>query len=184
MDGKTKNPQFQEMFGHALDQKHRQARTILCDRWYASADNLKVIHRRQRMFFTTLKSTRLVSLSKEEGSVHLDVVEWTPTRLTAGVLVKVQQVPVMVRFFKLVAPDGAIAWVMTTDLKETLTAPVTQDPHDVRWHVEERQRGRKHLTGTEKCQGRGARAQRTHLACGYHAWVSLNVKAKALGQTR
>ncbi|MSQ47865.1 MAG: hypothetical protein EXR78_05670, partial [Deltaproteobacteria bacterium] len=103
VDGKTKNHHFQEMVVHALDQKHRQARTILFDRWYASADNLKLIHRRKRIFFPTLKSNRVVSLSKEAGYVHLDAVEWTPARLTSGVLVKLKQVPFMVRLFKLVA---------------------------------------------------------------------------------
>ena len=50
-------------------------------------------------------------------------------------------------------------------------------------HLEEPRRGLKQLTGTEKCQCRAARAQRHHFACGYHAWVSLKVKAKELGQT-
>ena len=67
VDGKTKNDHFHEMFVNALDLKHLQARTILFDGWYASAENLKRIHRRQRSFFTPLKGNRLVSLSKESG---------------------------------------------------------------------------------------------------------------------
>ena len=50
-------------------------------------------------------------------------------------------------------------------------------------HIEELHRGLKQLTGSEKCQCRAARAQRNHWACCYHAWVSLKVKAKELGQT-
>ena len=34
------------------------------------------------------------------------------------------------------------------------------------------------LTSSEKCQRRKARSQRNHLACCYHAWVSLKVHAK------
>jgi hypothetical protein len=183
VDGKTKNDHFQEMFVNALDQKQIQAHTILFDGWYASAENLKVIHRRKRIFFTTLKSNRLVSLSKEHGYIHLDQVEWTPARLTSGVLVKLKEVPFPVRLFKLVAPDGDIDWVITNDLAETLTAQVAKDSSHVRWQVEELHRGLKQLTGTEKCQCRAARAQRNHLACCYHAWVSLKVKAQELGQT-
>jgi hypothetical protein len=183
MDGKTKNAHFQEMFVHALDQKQIRARTILFDGWYASAENLKLIHRRNRTFFTTLKSNRLVSLSKEQGYVHLEEVEWTPDRVTQGVLVKLKEVPFQVRLFKLVAPDGDIDWVITNDLDETVTAQVAEDSSDVRWQVEELHRGLKQLTGSEKCQCRGARAQRNPLACCYHAWVSLKVKAKELGQT-
>jgi hypothetical protein len=183
IDGKTKNAHFQEMFVHALDQKQIQARTILFDGWYASAENLKLIHRRKRTFFTTLKSNRLVSVSKEQGYVHLEDLEWTPARMTYGVLVKLKEVPFTVRLFKLVAPDGDIDWVITNDLDETLTAQVAKDSSHVRWQVEELHRGLKQLTGTEKCQCRAARAQRNHLACCYHAWVSLKVKAKELGQT-
>jgi DDE superfamily endonuclease len=183
VDGKTKNHHFQEMFVHALDQKQLRARTILFDSWYASAENLKLIHRRKRIFFTTLKSNRLVSLSKEEGYVHLDAVEWTPERLTSGVLVKLKEVPFTVRLFKLVAPDGDIDWGITNDLAETGTAQVAEETSDVRWHVEELHRGIKQLTGSEKCQCQAARAQRNHLAWCYHAWVSLKVKAKELGQT-
>jgi DDE superfamily endonuclease len=165
LDGKTKNTHFQEMFVHALDQKHIRARTLLFDGWYASAENLKLIHHRKRTFFTTLKSNRLVSLSKEQGYVHLEEVEWTPARVTQGVLVKLKEVPFQVRLFKLVAPDGDIDWVIPNDLAETVTAQVAEDSSDVRWQVEELHRGLKQLTGSEKCQCRGARAQRNHLAC-------------------
>jgi hypothetical protein len=183
VDGKTKNDHFQEMFVNAVDQKQIQARTLLFDGWYASAENLKLIHRRKRIFFTTLKSNRLVSLSKEQGYIHLEEIEWTAARLALGILVKLKEVPFPVRLFKLVAPDGDIDWVITNDLAETMTAQVAEESSDVRWQVEELHRGLKQLTGTEKCQCRAARAQRNHFACCYHAWVSLKVKAKELGHT-
>ena len=173
VDGKTKNDHFSEMFLNALDQKHVQARTILFDGWYASAENLKLVHRRKRIFFTTLKSNRLVSLSKESTYIHLEDMEWTPDRLAHGVLVKLKEVPFRVRLFKLVAPDGDIDWVITNDLDETVTAQVAEASSDVRWQVEELHRGIKQLTGSEKCQCRAARAQRNHFACCYHAWLSL-----------
>ena len=155
VDGKTKNDHFQEMFVNAVDQKQIQARTILFDGWYASAENLKLIHRRKRTFFTTLKSNRLVSLSKEQGYLHLEEVEWTADRLAHGVVVKLKEVPFHVRLFKLVAPDGDIDWVITNDLDETVTAQVAEESSDVRWQVEELHRGLKQLTGTERCQCRG-----------------------------
>jgi hypothetical protein len=183
VDGKTENDHFAEMFLNAIEQKHIQARTILFDGWYASAETLKLIHRRKRVFFTTLKSNRLVSLSKESGYLHLEDLEWTPDRLMHGVLVKLKEVPFYVRLFKLVTPDGDIDWVITNDLAETLTAQVARETSDVRWQVEELHRGIKQLTGSERCQCQAARAQRNHLACCYHAWLSLKVKAQELGQT-
>jgi hypothetical protein len=183
VDGKTKNDHFQEMFINANEHKQIKARTILFDAWYASVENLKLIHRRGWTFFTTLKSNRLVSVSKDQGYIHLDEIDWTPERLTHGVIVKLKEVPFKVRLFKLVAPHGDIDWVITNDLDETMTAQVAEDANDVRWQVEELHRGLKQLTGSEQCQCRSGRAQRNHLACCYHAWVSLKVKALELGQT-
>jgi hypothetical protein len=66
-DGKTKNEHFHALFINAVDHKQLHARTLLFDGWYASAENLQLIHRRQWTFVTTLKSNRWVSLSKEQG---------------------------------------------------------------------------------------------------------------------
>ena len=182
-DGKTKNDHFREMVLHAITDKRIKARTVLFDSWYAGADNLKLIHRLGLIFFTTLKENRLVSLSKEEGYIHLDQIEWTPERLQNGVIVKLKEVPFKVRLFKLVATNGDIDWVITNGSEETLTAQVAQNANDVRWQVEELHRGIKQLTGSEKCQCRKARSQRNHLACCYHAWLSLKVMATKLNKT-
>ncbi len=55
------------MFVNAIDQKQIHARTLLFDGGYAAAENLKLMHRRKRPFFTPLKSPRLVSVSKAQG---------------------------------------------------------------------------------------------------------------------
>ena len=183
VEGKTKNAHFHEMFVNAIDQKQIKARTILFAGWYASAENVKLIHRRKWTCFTPLKSNRLVSLSKEQGYVHLEELEWTPERLAYGVIVTLKEVPFKVRLFKLVAPNGDSDWVLTNALDETVTAQVAEDSRDVRWQVEALPRGLQHLTGSEKCQCRAARAQRNHLACCYQAWISLKVMAKERGQT-
>jgi len=183
VDGKTKNEHFREMLIRAVTDKGIQAKTILFDTWYASADNLKLIDRLGLVFVTTLKENRLVSLSKEEGYIHLDQIDWSPEQLQNGIWVKLKEVPFKVRLFKLVAPNGDIDWVITNNPAETVTAQVVQDADDVRWQVEELHRGLKQLTGSEKCQCRKARSQRNHLACCYHAWLSLKVKANQLNKT-
>jgi hypothetical protein len=182
-DGKTKNEHFIEMVRNALSDKRIHAKRILFDTWYASADNLKLVHRLGLTFFTTLKSNRMVSLSKEAGYIHLDQIEWTPERLENGLMVKLKEVPFKVRLFKVVATNGDIDWVITNCPDETLTTQAAQDVSDVRWQVEELHRGLKQLTGTEKCQCRKGRSQRNHIACCYHAWLSLKVKASELGKT-
>ncbi len=182
-DGTTKNEHLRAMLISAVADKQIKAKTVLMDSWYAGAENLKLIQRLGLVFFTTLKENRLVSLSKEEGYIHLDQIDWPPERLQHSVIVKLKEVPFHVRLFKLVATNGDIDWVITNHLDETMTAQVAQDKSDLRWQVEELHRGFKQLTGSEKCQCRNARSQRNHLACCYHAWVSLKVKAQQLGKT-
>jgi hypothetical protein len=182
-DGRTKNDHFSEMVINAVFAKKIKAKRLLFDSWYASAENLKLVDRLGLTFFTTLKSNRLVSLSKEGGWIHLEDIDWTKERLQNGMMVKLKEVPFKVRLFKVVATNGDIDWVITNCPDETLTTQAAQDASDVRWQVEELHRGLKQLTGTEKCQCRKSRSQRNHIACCYHAWLSLKVKAKSLGKT-
>jgi hypothetical protein len=182
-DGKTKNEHFAEMVINAVFSKKIKAKRILFDSWYASADNLKLVDRLGLTFFTTLKSNRMVSLSKEGGWIHLDEMDWTKERLQNGRMVKLKEVPFKVRLFKVVATDGDIDWVITNCPDETLTTQAAQEANDVRWQIEELHRSLKQLTGIEKCQCRKGRSQRNHMACCYYAWLSLKVRAKAFGKT-
>ncbi len=182
-DGKTKNDHFREMLLKAKNDKQLQARTVLFDSWYASVDNLNLLVRLDLWFVTTLKDNRLVSLSKEQGYVHLQAIDWTPQRLQHGISIKLKEVPFRVQLFKLVAPDGDIDWVITNHPEGTFTTSDIQDENAVRWQIEQLHRELKQLTGSEKCECRKSRSQRNHLACCYHAWLSLKVKALQLNKT-
>ena len=189
-DGKTKNGHFLEMLLRAKQGKGIRANTVLFDAWYASVENLKAIHRLGMAFVTTLKSNRLVSLSKESGYAHLDALAWDKESLMHGQLVKLKEMPFLVRLFKLVAQNGDIDWVITNrDLEDgdQTQAPITardvQDENAVRWQIEQLHRELKQLVGTEKCQCRKARSQRNHLGLCYLAWLSLKRYAQKLGIT-
>jgi hypothetical protein len=219
-DGKTKNEHFLEMLIRAKSDKCLKANTVLFDSWYSSVDNLKVIHRLGMVFISTLKSNRLVSTSKEQyqtskeqntaksgkgkaksgkgkakGYVHLDMLEWDQDSLRHGQLIKLQEMPFLVRLFKLVATNGDIEWVITNrgsdredqdtngDTQARLTSGDVQDENAVRWQIEQLHRELKQLVGTEKCQCRTGRAQRNHLACCYLAWLTLKVHARKVGTT-
>ena len=182
-DGKTKNDHFREMLLNATTDKHIQAHTLLFDSWYASVDNLKLIARLKLFFVTTLKDNRLVSLSPADGYIHLSEIDWTPQRLEHGLSVKLKEVPFRVQLFKVVAPNGDIDWVITNHPEGTFTTSDIQDENAVRWQIEQLHRELKQLTGTEQCQCRKARSQRNHIACCYHAWLSLKVKAQHLGKS-
>ncbi len=181
-DGKTKNDHFREMLINAVTNKGVKAKRVLFDSWYASMDNLKLVVRLGLIFVTTLKSNRLVSLSKEGGYVHLDTLEWSEEQLKHGMVVKLKALPIKVRLFKVALPDGGIEWVITNGDRPTdTTTHHIQEENAVRWQVEQLHRELKQLTGIEGCQCRHARSQRTHIACCYHAWLSLKVIAKRLG---
>ena len=181
-DGKTKNDHFQEMFLAALNEKKLLAKTVLFDSWYASIDNLKLIHKSQRYFVTTLKSNRMVSLSPQTSYCHLEELEWNEEQLLSGQMVKLKELPFKVRLFKVVATNGDIEW-MITNHPGFISRQVAKSASDVRWQIEQLHRELKQLTGTEKCECRKARAQRTHIALCYQAWLAIRVKANSVKKT-
>lgn len=176
------------MFKRLVTHKSLKAKTMLFDSWYGSVDNLKLIHRAGWTFFTTLKSNRLVSLSRETGYQHLQELEFDDHSIVKGLIVKLKECPFTVKLFKMVAPNGDIDWIITAgrprnDPDHSVNLFVAEIKNDNRWQVEEFHRAFKQLTGSEKCQCRKARSQRNHLACCYHAWVSLKVKAKQINKS-
>jgi DDE superfamily endonuclease len=181
-DGKTKNEHFREMLIAAISDKRLQAQIILFDSWYGGVDNLKLIHRLNRTFITTLKSNRKVSLTKEGGYIHLQELEWNEEQLNEGQIIKLKEVPFLVKLFKLVASNGDIEWVITNDLSFH-SADFIQHENAVRWQVEQLHRELKQLTGIEKCECRKARSQRNHIALAYQAWLAIKVKATLLNKT-
>jgi len=182
-DQKTKNDHFLDMFQQVVAEDKLLALIILFDSWYAGSTNLKKIHRAGWTFFTTLKSNRLVSLSKATGYQKLDSLEPPAQGWSRGVEVRLPEVPFGGKLFKLVATNGDIEWVITNHLAAHLTREMVIEAVEVRWQVEEFHRSFKQVTGSEKCQCRKAISQRNHLTCCYLAWVSLRQYARAIGQT-
>ena len=88
------------------------------------------------MFFTTLKSNRLVSLSKETGCQKLDSLEPPAPGWSKGVEVRLQEVPFGVKLFKLVVTNGDIELFITNYLATHLACEMVIDAVEVRWQVE------------------------------------------------
>ena len=105
-DAKTKNDHFREMFLEASKNKMLPCKTILFDSWYGSVSNLKAIHNEGWTFFTTLKSNRKVSSSKETGYVNLPDIVWRMEDIQNGMVVKLKAVPFLVKLFLIVHPDA------------------------------------------------------------------------------
>ncbi len=153
-DGLTKNEHFRDLLRRAYREKGIQAQTILFDSWYAAAENLKFIHRLGKIFITTLKENRLVSLQPGDGYFHLRQLDWTPEQLQQGIQVKLKEVPFKVQLFKVVAPNGDIDWVITNRTPGSIDPSVVRQENKRRWRIEQLHRELKQLTGIEKCQCR------------------------------
>ena len=136
-DGKSKNDHFQEMFRQAVINQEIKARNIAFDSWYASVDNLNLIHRSGWTFYTNLKSNRKVSITKEIGYQDLSEIQWTQEELISGKLVRLREVPFWLKLFKLVDQDGNIEWVITNKLAEDFTRLRAIQATQVRWQVED-----------------------------------------------
>jgi len=182
VDGSTKNDLFGAMLMAAKTRKGIKARTVLFDSWYTSIANLKLIAVLNMVFFAPVKDNRLVSLTKEQGYIHLQDIDWTSDRLHNGVMVKLKELPFKVRLFKIVATNGDIDWIITNS-PDPLDAQAVAQMNARRWPIEQFHRELKQLTGSEKCQCRKARSQRNHLGYCYLAWLALKVRATRLHLT-
>jgi putative transposase len=163
-EGLTKNDHFRAMI-QAAHARGFKPRCVLFDGWYASLDNLKLLRELVWPWLTRLKANRLVNkdrqgqrpLSRTEISASGTVV-W----LTGYGLVKV---------FKIVAPDGDIAYWATSELG--MTDLERQQYAEYSWAIENYHRGIKQCTQVERCQARSAKAQRNHIGLALRAFLRL-----------
>jgi hypothetical protein len=183
-DGKTKLEHVREMLGSVA---HRGVpfETILMDTWYASKELMLLIEEMDKRYYCPLKSNRQVD---DSGGEHpygrVDALEWSEEELERGKLIKVKGFPKdhKVRLFRVVVHSRRTEWIVTND-------PARDSVHDarkvraLRWKIEEYHREAKQLTGIERCQCRGGRIQRNHIACALLVWSRLKHLAYQSGQT-
>jgi Transposase DDE domain len=163
-EGLTKNDHF-----HALIQTAHQRgfkpRLVAFDGWYASLDNLKLLRGLNWAWLTRLKANRLVNKDRQ-GQRPLSRTEiaasGTEVWLVGYGLVKV---------FKIVAPDGDIAYWATSEL--TMTDLIRQQYAEYSWAIENYHRGIKQCTEVERCQARSGQAQRNHIGLALRAFLRL-----------
>jgi putative transposase len=163
-EGLTKNDHFRAMIRTAHERGFKP-RLVAFDGWYASLDNLKLLREVGWGWLTRLKANRLVNkdrqgkrpLSRTEISASGTVV-W----LVGYGLVKV---------FKIVAPDGDIAYWATSEL--TMDEMTRQQYGEYSWAIENYHRGIKQCVEVERCQARSSQAQRNHIGLALRAFLRL-----------
>ncbi len=168
----TKNDHFQAMIQVAHARGFRP-RCVAFDGWYASLENLKLLRGLGWTWLTRLKANRLVNKDRQgERPLSRTEIKETGTEvwLKGYGLVKV---------FKIVAPDGDIAYWATSDLG--MTDLVRQQYGEYSWAIEHYHRGIKQCTEVERCQARSAIAQRNHIGLALRAFLRLEVYGFAHG---
>jgi putative transposase len=171
-DKLTKNDHFVAMLTTARARGF-QPRCVVFDGWYSSLSNLKLVKSFTWRWLTRLKSNRLVNKNRE-GTKALSQTEIA----TSGTEVWLQGYG-LVKVFKIVAPDGDVAYWATNDL--AMTELERLEFSEMSWQIEHYHRGIKQCTGVERCQCRAAKAQRNHIGLALRAFLRLESHCFRIG---
>lgn len=173
-DGKTKLDHVREMLISAI---HRGLLFgyVLMDSWYATAELMKLLISKHKIFYCPLKSNRKVDDSQGKRPYRaVSNLDWSATELAEGKLVKLNKFPldVKVKLFRVVVTTDRTDWLITNDLSQESTQAAHQES-SLRWKIEQLHREEKQLTGIAKCQCRLNRSQRNHIAAASLVWLRL-----------
>lgn len=160
----TKNDHFRAMIDVAHGRGFKPA-CVLFDSWYSSLENLKHLRALNFCWLTRLKANRLVNKDRQ-GQRPLSRTDIS----AAGTAVWLQGYG-LVKVFKIVAPDGDVAYWATSDL--TMTDLQRQQLAEYGFSIETYHRGIKQCTEVERCQARSATAQRNHIGLALRAFLRL-----------
>lgn len=150
---------------HAAHDRGFQPQGVAFDSWYSSLTNLKAVRDYGWIWLTRLKANRLVSQDhqlKVPVSRLAMVGERAQAHLKGYGLIQVVRV---------VTPDGDTEHWATNDL--TMTGLTRLRWAERAWTIENYHRGIKQLCGIERCQARGAKAQRNQIGLAVRAFLRL-----------
>jgi hypothetical protein len=173
-DGLSKLDHVRDMLGLVA---HRGVPfgTVLMDSWYATKGLMLLIEGMGKKYYCPLKSNRQVDDSGGEYPYRrIDALEWSERELERGKLIKVKGFPKehKMKLFRVVVHPRRTEWIVTNDLTRD-SVHEARKARGLRWKIEEFHREVKQLTGIERCQCRGGRIQRNHIACALLVWSRL-----------
>ena len=180
----TKNEMMQEMIKRHM-QNQVKFRYILADTWYSSAENMKFIAKRGKVFIFELKENRMVTSSEKNRNLsvferldHMTMSEEKPLK----VWIKDLEFPVLL--FKQVFKnkDGSCGqrFLVTNDL--TLSDEQFRTLYKKRWSVEEYHKSLKQNASIGSSPAHNARTQSNHIFSAIYAYTKLE-KLKRVTKT-
>jgi hypothetical protein len=142
---------------------------VLMDTWYAVSSLFQLVASYGKYFYCPIKSNRLVKTYADGIYLPISELLWNTEQLETGRELKVKNLNMNVKAYKITVSTNRIDYVLTNDLSQTTSEQIAEK-QKMRWHIESFHRESKQLTGIEKCQCRKALSQRTHIFCAMLVW--------------
>jgi Transposase DDE domain len=149
---------------------------VLMDTWYAISSLFQLINSYGKYFYCPIKNNRLVKQITDTDFVSVCDLSWNKNQLQFGQNIKVKNLNLNVRIFKVTVSTNRTDFVLTNDLSNHSTQMITSK-QKIRWKIECLHRELKQLTGIAKCQCRKALSQRTHIFCAMLVWNKIKEMA-------
>jgi Transposase DDE domain len=149
---------------------------VLMDTWYAVSSLFQLVNSYGKYFYCPIKNNRLVKQTKDTEFVSVSELSWTTKQLQFGQDIKVKNLNMNVRIFKVIVSTNRTDFVLTNDLTTNSVESIS-NKQKIRWKIECLHRELKQLTGIAKCQCRKALSQRTHIFCAMLVWNKIKEMA-------
>jgi hypothetical protein len=172
----TKNEMMQEMIRQHI-QNRVKFRYILADSWFSSAENMRFIEKKGKVFIFDLKSNRLITFderSRNKGEfVRADLAE-VPQECPVKVWIKDLWFPVLLFKQVFINKDGTRGerYLVSNDF--TLTDEQFRTLYKKRWGVEEYHKSLKQNASVGKSPARTEKTQSNHIFLAIYAYVKLD----------
>jgi len=171
----TKNEMMQEMIKRQI-QNQLKFRYILADSWFSSAENMRFIVKKKKVFIFELKENRLITDSEEKRNIgSFERLEHAvlPEKKPIKVWIKDLEFPVFL--FKQVFKnkDGTVGERFLVSNDFTLTDEQFKTLYKKRWGVEEYHKSLKQNASIGKSPAYTEKTQSNHIFSAIFAYVKL-----------
>jgi hypothetical protein len=180
----TKNEMMQEMIKRHI-QNQVEFKYILADSWYSSAENMRFIKKRKKVFIFELKDNRKIALGvKERNRGEFERVDQAAIPEGEPVRVWIKDLEFSVFLFKQVFKnkDGTQGARFLVSNDFTLTDDQFKTLYKKRWGVEEYHKSLKQNASIEKSPAHTERTQSNHIFSSIYAYVNFE-KLKLVTKT-
>ncbi len=171
----TKNEMMQSIIAQSI---HNQLKFsyVIADSWFASAANMRFIHKKNKFFIFDMKTNRQTALSQQDRNAgrwtridELDIPDNTPTK----VWLKDLEFPVWLtkQVFKNKNQSTGVRFLVSNDFD--LSDDDFMTLYKKRWSVEEYHKSLKQNTAIAKSPTRTLTTQRNHIFASIWAYVKM-----------